>query len=36
MAVQVRHSLAGIGTVVEYQAETGLSQPQLVRNLGGL
>src|ERR1035437_5129188 len=36
MAVQVRHSLAGIRTVVEHQAVAGLSQPQLVRHLGSL
>src|ERR1035437_2452196 len=36
MAVQMRHSLAGIQTVVEHQAVAGLIQPQLVRHLGSL
>src|ERR1035437_10481314 len=35
MAVQVRHSLAGIRTIVEDQAVTRLSQSQLIRHLGG-
>src|ERR1035441_2510790 len=36
MAVQVRHSLAGIRTVVEHQPVARLIQPQLVRHLSSL